>query len=755
LKPLACFLLLFTTGLYAGATEIASWEAGVRERAQGLSLVREKNADWKIEKQAGVWVASIVPVNDYYRRAAFVVRVEKPPAAQAWLTVEYLDRGLGLIAISQGAGGESEKPLGTAMDQWGVARLNTGKIRRATFRLEPSAFERPLWIYGVTQLRALSLSDTQPAREPIPEPPPAVRLQRPIELVMGALEGDVRTGDLPATLANLRNQLPLVRALGFNGIESYVRWNAVEAVQSVFDWSYYDAEVAEAERHGLQWFPPVIQGPAYTLPDWFHDSPDHLGYECLEHLQRTEIQTIFSDVWPEYVQRFVAEFGKHYGPGNRLLGMRMGVSGTYGEVLYPTSAGAEMLYHGHPLHTHDGYWAGGSEAVHSFQTWLRSRYPSISDLNKTWQAQYRSFEDVQTFLPGAARTARQRLDFCNWYLDSMSDWADRWGGWAKEALPRHPVYQSVGGWDAVLHGADFVRVTRDAAKRGVGIRVTNEGDNFAQNFGMTRLLSSATRFYGTRFGLEPANAATARGVVARLFGALVDGADHLFYYSSNLFANDQAIDKWVRYAPLLDRRAKPLIDVAVFYPDTANKLDDAGIRDPDGRFFRRVYSLRASTDLDFVSEQMILDGALDRYKVLVFLWGNTTEKPVLDRIAQWVENGGTVITGRRLHTVEGDSSVAGRWEQGETGKGRAILYHGDPLPEDFYIRFVRRQLQGLSGLHPEVKQALLMEKPDTVYWSVLESGELALLNFDDAPATVQFAGRTLHLEPYSIVLEKL
>ena len=222
----------------------------------------------------------------------------------------------------------------------------------------------------------------------------------------------------------------------------------------------------------------------------------------------------------------------------------------------------------------------------------------------------------------------------------------------------------------MLHGADFVRVTRDAARRGVGIRVTNEGDNFANNFGMTRMLSAATRFYGTTFGLEPAGFSSARGVVARLFGALVSGADHLFYYSSNLFANDQAIAKWVRYAPLLDRRAKPVIDVAVFYPNTANKLDESGIRYTEGAFFTRVYSLRSISDHDFVSEQMILDGALDRYKVLIFLWGDVTEKPVLDRIAQWVESGGTVITGLRLHTVEGDGSVAQRWSRVKPARDR-------------------------------------------------------------------------------------
>ena len=755
MRSITCFLLLFRVFLPASAAELARWEASAPERDQGLSLIREKDADWRIEKQAGVSLASIIPLNDYYRRAAFVMRVDRPPAGPVWLTVEYLDRGYGLISISSDAGGASGRLSIPAVNQWGIARLNTGKLRRALFRLEPPAFERPLRIQGLEYLGRLTLSDSAPPREPLPEVPPAVRLQRPMELVMGSLEANVQREDLPATLANLRNQLPLVRALGFNGVESYVRWNAVEGSRGVFDWSYYDAIVAEAVKHGMQWLPLVVSGPAYTLPDWFHDSPDHLGFECLEHRQRTEIQTIFSDRWPIYVERFLLEFGKHYGAGKGILGMRTGVSGTYGEVQYPTNAGANMQYRGQPLHSHDGYWAAGSEAVASFRAWLRSRYPSIAEINRAWQADYRSFEDVQTFLPGTARTARQRLDFCNWYLDSMSDWADRWGAWVKEALPGHPAYQSVGGWDAVHNGTDSVRITRDAARRGLGVRVTNEGDNFAQNFGMTRLISSATRFYGARFALEPAGRATGRGVVARLFGALVSGADQLFYYAPNLFANDQGVAKWLQYAPLLDRRAKPLIDVAVFFPNTANKLDEAGIEKLNGEFYTRVYSLRAITDHDFASEQMILDGALDRYKVLVFLWGATTEKPVLDRIAQWVEGGGTVITALTPRTVEGDTSVAQRWEQGETGKGRVIRYSGDSLPAEYYLRFVGRQLQQLNNLHRSVTQALRMEKPDTVYWSVLQSGQLALLNFDDLPATVRFAGRTLRMEPYGILLEPL
>jgi hypothetical protein len=54
---------------------------------------------------------------------------------------------------------------------------------------------------------------------------------------------------------------------------------------------------------------------------------------------------------------------------------------------------------------------------------------------------------------------------------------------------------------------------------------------------------------------------------------------------------------------------------------------------------------------------------------------------------------------------------------------------------------------------PEIRQAMAMEKPELVYWSVLENGRLALLNFQDQEAVVrQEGGRTLRLKPYTVML---
>ena len=743
-----CFFIL--ASLAGDAAELARWQAG-EPAAGGISLVRGPDAEFRIEKIGADSVASVVPVSDYYRRAALLVRVDKPVQGRAWLTVNYLDRGYNLITASGGGIGE----------QWGVARVNSGQFGNAVFAIQKLQPGATIQIHGVEQVRSVTLSDTEPARDPEPQVTPAVRLSRPLDLVI-AIGADARTLDgLPQALATVRNQIPLVKALGFNGVESYVKWNFVERTPGVFDWSFYDAIVDELDKHGLKWFPLLIVGSAYALPEWFFTSPELKGYVCLEHGIKIEIPTIFNDAQVKYVKRFLSEFGKHYGSRRALLGVRLGPSANYGEAQYPATG--VWGYRWGQLHTHIGYWAGDPDATVVFRNWVRSRYPTVAALNQAWSTRYASFDEVRTFLPVNAQSPRMRVDFSTWYMDAMSDWCEKWAVWAREAMPNTSIYQSSGGWGAVEIGTDYTAQAKSMAKIKGGIRLTNENDSYLNNFSCTRMAASAARHYGAMLGFEPAGFGSARGVMARLYNTLTNGAHHLFYYGPNVLGSDQAPALWAKHAPLLDRRARPLTEIAVFYPDTANKLSDDVLRYRlASAFFQRVQALRAVTDYDYASEQMILDGALDRYKVLVSLWGRVTEKAVLERIARWVESGGIIIyptlqQSREglLNTLEEDSKVAQAWQQGKTGKGRVIFFDGYAEPYTHYIRFVRDQLRGLEELHPAVRRALRIETDRELYWSVLEGGVLALLNYDDRDAVVRLGGgNTRRIAPYSIVIEK-
>ena len=267
---------------------------------------------------------------------------------------------------------------------------------------------------------------------------------------------------LPDALATMRNLLPLAKALGFRGIESYVKWNFVERTPGEFNWDFYDALVDEIEKSDLKWFPLLIVGSAYALPEWFFKSPEMVGYRCLEHGIEIEIPTIFSDHQVKYVRRFLAEFGKHYRSRKGLLGVRLGPSANYGEAQYPATGA--WGYRSKRLHTHIGYWAGDPNASVVFRKWLQNRYSSIAELNKAWDTEYKAFEGVAPFLPATAFTPRMRLDFANWYMGAMSDWCEKWATWAREAMPETAIYQSSGGWGAVEIGTDYTAQAKSMAK---------------------------------------------------------------------------------------------------------------------------------------------------------------------------------------------------------------------------------------------------------------------------------------------------
>ena len=62
-------------------------------------------------------------------------------------------------------------------------------------------------------------------------------------------------------------------------------------------------------------------------------------------------------------------------------------------------------------------------------------------------------------------------------------------------------------------------------------------------------------------------------------------------------------------------------------------------------------------------------------------------------------------------------------------------------------------MPGVS-LHPRTVDALRMDKPATVFWSVLDNGKLALLNFSGHPATVRLAGgKQITIAPYEMAME--
>ncbi|GMW02723.1 MAG: hypothetical protein AMXMBFR84_38590 [Candidatus Hydrogenedentota bacterium] len=739
---------LFKAGSPPGTAEIRTTEHVIEETADGITyLSMEPQTDPYEPRELDFYIAAPVP---FHGR---ILTVE----------ISFLDRGAGVISVSARSGDRTLKQT----HQASYTRLNTGTSRSAWFAFQLPPKGNPgdavtLSIQGVQYLQSIHAhAPLDPAtwdsiRAAIPKDvTPLVTLQRPMELVTSA-GVDVRggTNTLEDSLNNLADLAPLARLLGFTAVESYVTWKRLEPeVEGQFDFAFYDAIVNKLAEYDLKWFPLLIVGSAYALPDWFIGGAEDVGFVCLEHGIENPIQSIWSPYHQRHVTRVLQAFGAHYEPMGVLQGVRLGPSGNYGESQYP--AGGNWSPEGQEMHIHIGMWAADAYAIQDFRAAMRAKYTTVDSLNTAWETRYTTFDEVPVMVPQFIRVPRQRLDTAQWYTDSMSEWCAWWVNESAKALPHTPIYQSAGGWGFLEGGTDYVAQTAAMVPVGGGIRLTNETDSFEQNFYVTRLAATAARLLGTGLGYEPASSHTARGTVGRVFHTATTNGDHFFTYFHNIMNQPMSIDKWIEYANVLDLRQDPVVEVAVYYPETMNRLDDGTFRHLyAGGFYPRAREVRRVVDVDYLDETLIRDGYLERYKVLVFCWGNYIESDVLAAIDAWVQKGGVVVYPSfprgDLQTIEGKTKVFAAWTAGKTGQGSFHRFPGDMEPPSLYGDYLRKVLRRTSVLNPLTSLVIQYEMPEHVFVVVQADGHALALNYSETDQELDLGGTKTAIPSYGI-----
>lgn len=511
-------------------------------------------------------------------------------------------------------------------------------------------------------------------------------------------------------------QGPLFRSLGVTSVESYVTWQTVEdAGQGQWNWQKWDRQVGLLKKHGLRWVPFVIAGCAYATPKWFREGPDHLGAVCLEHGIASGVESIWNPAMPAQVGRFLEAFAAHYRAEDIVESVLLGISGDYGEAVFPVWGGGWTFKIPGKYHTHPGYWCGDARAREAFRRDMLAAYGgSLAALNEAWGTSFAAREDVAMprledieppetdrptragkFFARSAQDRRRWLDFVRWYRGSMTAWADRWLALARKYFPETEIYLCTGGDARPPHGSDFSAQCLAASRYRAGVRITNEGSDYAKNFYLTRGVAAAARRYGAYCGFEPAGKVDAFGNVARIFNAATAGAGQLHCYQDNVTATEERKSLFLAHANHLKPDA-PRVALAAWYPKTALALcQTQDEKDSEWQTFRaQVSALRDIADVD------VVDDAPSGYPVLAVIGGSFIEKEDLDRVRAWVEAGGTLIAcdfGGAL-TVEGDRApwddlVGGR-DGGEraTGKGRAVRVAEKSVGGEGFVRAVTEAL---------------------------------------------------------------
>lgn len=451
-----------------------------------------------------------------------------------------------------------------------------------------------------------------------------------------------------------REVLERAKDIGFTSVQIYTFWRDFEPEPGRFDWSRYDRDVEQIQAAGLKYVPFILMGPKYAAPDWWLEDKRHVGLVCLEHGKTSPVESVWNPAFRTEISRVLEAFAGHYLPMGVLESVQPGICGDYGEAIFPVLGNWPGDYH-----THRGYWCGGEDASASFRGWLRRRYGEIRKLNAAWRASFADFEQVRPFLRHRACSRTAFFDMVCWYRESMTAYAEFWMAECRKYFPGLPIYLCTGGSEEPEHGSLFADQAKIAARHGGGIRLTNEGNKFYENFRNTAHMAAACRFYGAYLGLEPVGPMTEKGVMVRCFGALAFGTRQIFHYFGNVFDKEtrpkplarRALDQYrklyseYREAPG-DKTEKAL---AVFWPEDAAVLE-GGMSPHVGELLellRRIYPVEP------ISESMILDGALNGFDTLVVLGARSTRREVLSTLARCVKEGSlTILADGRTFDLE-------------------------------------------------------------------------------------------------------
>lgn len=431
----------------------------------------------------------------------------------------------------------------------------------------------------------------------------------------------------------------LYRAIGVSSVENYVHWASVEPKKDQWDWPRWDKQVAELQAARLKWVPFLLVGMAYGTPLWYQNSDASHLYKCLDHGQESRVQSLWNPALRPAVDRFLKAFAERYKKTDVVESLLLGVTGIYGESIYP--AGPEGGWTAEltgSYHNHAGWWAGDRFAQDAFRAAMKTKYGTPEKLNRAWATKYLGWNEVTTFVPDKAPNDRARADFVEWYQDAMTEWSVFWVATTRKYFPTTPIYLCTGGDGDPMLGADFSAQAKAIAPFGAGVRITNEGSDYAANWSLTREVATATRLYKTYAGFEPASGVSPAGIVGRVYNATASGARQLHDYAPNMMNDVTALQNARTNAKYLQQR-QPIVEAAIYVPRESWEIEPQRI----GQFYDLARRLRDAIDLDFVTRQTVLDGTLRNTKVLFMASTPVLEPRVAAVVERWVQGGGTLI----------------------------------------------------------------------------------------------------------------
>jgi len=507
-----------------------------------------------------------------------------------------------------------------------------------------------------------------------------------------------------------------LQSTGTTTLETYVKWIDIEPEPGQFVFKDFDSALVNFGKFGVKWQPFLICGPWYATPYWFRESGKSRFFRCLEHDRNTGVQSIWNKGFRATTSRFLRLFHDHYKTRDKALdSILLGISGVYGEAIYPVIGNFDGQYH-----LHRGFWCNDPDAIRDFRRHLKKKFRTIAKLNARWGTAYRGLDKVKPFLKKDAPSRRAMVDMVYWYRQSMLDHAEFWISEARKLWKTKDIYLCMGGDGSAEEGQHYTAAAKLCAKYGVGIRDTNARDNFPFLHTYQCSTAVATNYYGTYCGFESSNGSTRKFILARMFAFITSNAREFHEYS--FLDKPDVAQIFRKFRKLMDIEVHRRPRIAVFsseaylnwHHEHASSWELKGFPwgmppAPHDLFT----TLRCHFDYDLINDSLIRNGILDNYEVLILPGFTIIEDDILALIRKKAARPGAVIIHgkNKIETVD-EKPVT--FENVKTFPGlRGLLgylgkQHFDVKPEKDGIFEVLDAKSGRTLCYDENK--------DSIYW---------------------------------------
>ncbi len=594
-------------------------------------------------------------------------------AAPVYVTIVYYDSGTGIFQIQYdaadtSAAGEpvpgseksneffkgSVKPGGT------IPLLNTGKWVEITFELPDARFANRQRYDADIRLAATSQIFIHEVSISLSRPPnyvpgetlvreriqrfllPVPRMQQGFDVIVpdGITSSDTVSFDL--------EWIEVLAALGVTTIQTVILWKDIEKTPGIFDLSYHDSLFVRCMTAGLKWSIYIPWSADWCTPDWFKQSAESLPAISLVTGEKAGFQSPWNPASRYHAGRVLRIIGQRYGGRGLVRSLilgPLGESGSSGLVsAFDETAGAHA--------PNPGWWCGDSMAILDFRYYLQTLYPKVEDLNKAWNTLSFNFGSMMPVPPLRARSWQSVTDVTQWYTDTVYRLNVWWAQQARMQFPEAEIYFRIDGNGTPSEGIHWNSLLTVMSNNKGGGRIVLHGSSFRDNFSALGTFATGSKMYGSWTGFEMdrfrCSPASMYALLAASATFSVPPGRSLFIFPEALIAPETLpfYRSNVHFMSTKDETLSPLTLKAVLYPWDWFAITDAkGPGDgAQGRLFWKLSTeLRDLFDFDFIDDQLIAEGILQRYRYLLMPVGRVWKDRTLERITEWVRRGGILI----------------------------------------------------------------------------------------------------------------